>query len=90
MEKHTREGHFRIEGASWKFAAHATRDFYNIEMQIPLRELALRDSFRFNALRRLDDTQLGIKYILRAAPDAGDVISTPVIKLQKGALAAKH
>ncbi len=81
IEKHTREGHFRIEGSKWKFAAHATRDFYNIEMQIPLDEINLNNQFRFNARRRLHDTQLDIHYLLNAFQDAEDVTLMPVAEL---------
>ncbi len=83
VEKHTREGHFRIEGVKWKFAARASRDFYNVEMQIPLSEIGLNHRFRFNARRQLNDTQLGIKYILRSAPDADDATLMPILELKK-------
>lgn len=83
IEKHTREGHFRIEGVKWRFAAFAQRDFYNIELQIPLEELGLSSQFRFNALRQLNDTQLGIKYTLRAAADSDDVTAMPLLELEK-------
>lgn len=89
VEKHTREGHFRIEGVKWKFAARATRDFYNVEMQIPLNEIGLKDTFQCNARRRLDDTARGLKYLLNATPDAGNVTLMPIFKLQKASRAAK-
>jgi hypothetical protein len=82
IEKHTREGHFRIEGVKWKYTAHATRDFYNIEMQIPFTEVGLDSNFRFNARRRFHDTQLDIHYLLHAFADAEDVTLMPRIVLQ--------
>ncbi len=81
VEKHTREGHFRIEGIKWNFAALATRDFYNVEMQIPLDEIGLENEFRFNARRRLHDTKLDIHYLLDAALDAEDVTLMPIVTL---------
>lgn len=82
VEKHTREGHFRIEGINWKYAAKATRDFYNIEMQIPLSEIGLKNKVRFNARRRFHDTQLDIHYLLHAVPDAENITIMPHLELQ--------
>ena len=81
-EKHTREGHFRIEGIKWKFAAKATRDFYNIEMQIPLDEIGIPHTGAFNARRRFHDTQLNIHYLLHVFPDNDDVTLMPLTELK--------
>ena len=80
IEKHTREGHFRIEGIKWKYAAKATRDFYNVEMQIPLDDTDIRVS-TFNVRRRLHDTKLNIHYFLSAAQDAETIELMPWLHL---------
>ena len=82
VEKHTREGHFRIEGIKWKFAAKASRDFYNIEMQIPLAEIDSEKGFLFNARRRFHDTKLDIHYLLHAFPDNEDITEMPFVSLR--------
>jgi len=38
----------------------------------------------------MHDTQLDIRYILRAVPDASNATLMPIVKLQKAAPGAKH
>lgn len=82
VEKHTREGHFRIEGINWKFAAKASRGFYNVEMQIPLKEIKLGHFVSWNVRRRLHDTKLDIHYLLHAYPDNEDITEMPGAELK--------
>jgi hypothetical protein len=79
VEKHTREGRFRLEGFDWKFAASATDGGYEVEMQIPLSIVDNAKRFRFNALHR-DGSTLRLT---RAFPDAGDVTLMPFAKLDE-------
>jgi hypothetical protein len=80
VEKHTREGRFRLEGIDWKFATKKTDNGYEVEMQIPLSIVNNQKQFRFNALRRIGGSDTPI--IVRAFPDAGDVTLMPVAVLE--------
>lgn len=79
VEKHSREGRFRIEGFAWKFAAKKAADGYEVEMQIPLTVVNNEKQFRFNALRRIGGSDTPI--IVRAFPDAGDITLMPLAVL---------
>lgn len=79
VEKHTREGRFRIEGLDWKYAVKQTENGYDVEMQIPLSVVNHQKTFRFNALRRIGGST---PVIVRAFPDAGDVTLMPLATLQ--------
>lgn len=81
VEKHTREGQFRIEGLDWKGATKATPKYFDVEMKIPLSIVGNPKQFRFNALRRVWDEKVGIHYIVRAVPDAGDARLMPFVQL---------
>jgi hypothetical protein len=78
VEKHTREGRFRLENFDWKFSSQKTETGYSVEMQIPLSVVNSEKQFRFNALRRSGSTL----QITRAFPDAGDVTLMPIATLQ--------
>jgi hypothetical protein len=89
IERHTREGRFRIEGLDWKWAqrsypaAESSKTLNNsktlfIEMQIPLEPFG--KSYRFNALRRVNDTARDVRYITRAVDDVGDATLMPVVR----------
>lgn len=85
VEKHTREGHFGIEGLAWRQAWKADTKGYRVELQIPLAHLelgALDTQWRVNLLRRVKDTRLDVRYIVRAHPDAGDVLLMPLAVLK--------
>jgi hypothetical protein len=79
VERHTREGRFRIEGLDWKYAVHQTKNGYDVEMQIPLSVVRNAKEFRFNALRHVGGST---PHIVRAFPDAGDVTLMPLATLQ--------
>ena len=82
VERHTREGRFGIEGLSWQAALKIYSGSYNVEIKLPLSVLKGAHSFRFNALRRVNDIKLGTRYTVRVdAMDAGDVTLMPVMTL---------
>ncbi|HVF09900.1 MAG TPA: hypothetical protein VNA16_03810, partial [Abditibacteriaceae bacterium] len=56
-----------------------------VEMQIPLSVMGAH-TFRFNALRRVYDARADMRYIVRAYPDAGDVMLMPIVKLESDVL----
>lgn len=81
VERHTREGQFAIEGLQWQGKIKMFKGFYDVEMKIPLEVIGSPAQARFNALRRVHDPALGIRYTVRAYPDANDVFLTPLIRL---------
>lgn len=80
VERHTREGKFRVEGVTWKFAAKKEEGIYTVEMQIPLSIFDSKDYMRANALRRIGDPNSA--YIVRLAQDAGDITLMHYLQLQ--------
>lgn len=78
VERHSREGQFRIEGLDWKYSSRPTATGYEVEMQIPLSIVDGQKQFRLNALRRTSGSALPIQ---RAFPDAGDVTLMPQARL---------
>ncbi|HEX8833926.1 MAG TPA: hypothetical protein VF719_06980, partial [Abditibacteriaceae bacterium] len=90
IERHTREGQFRIEGAAWQFARTEDRTGYNVEMKIPLELIGVATNtkgqkpiqLRLNFLRRINDTARNARYIVRAYPDAGDTKRMAVMTLR--------
>lgn len=79
LERHTREGHFRVEGLEWEFSARPTQTGYEAEMKIPLEVVGGAKNFRLNVLRRIGGSSAPV---LRAFPDAGDVTLMPHVRLQ--------
>jgi len=80
VERHTREGQFAIEGLEWQHGLHVAADHYAVEMRIPLELIGDPTRFRFNVLRRLGAGEAGIRYVVRAYPNAGDVTLMPVAR----------
>ncbi len=78
VEKHTREGRFRLEDFDWKFSSQKTATGHKAEMQIPLAVIGNQKQFRFNALRRAGSTL----QVTRAFADASDVTLMPIATLQ--------
>jgi hypothetical protein len=90
VEKHTREGHFRIEGVQWKSATKTFSGYYDVEMQIPLEVLGNAQKFRLTALRRAWDDKLAMNHLLRAWTDAGDPRLMTLIELQNPSSSKKQ
>ena len=78
LERHTREGHFRVEGLEWKYWAHQTQTGYEAEIKIPLEMVGGAKNFRLNVLHRIGGSSAPI---VRAFPDAGDVTLMPRAQL---------
>ncbi|HEX8237447.1 MAG TPA: glycoside hydrolase domain-containing protein [Abditibacteriaceae bacterium] len=93
VERHTREGQFRVEGVNWTAAQQHFNGYYDVEMQIPLSVLGdatgNATKFRFNALRRTTHAATGTRVVLRAWPDAGDVYLMPIATLSGDGLKSK-
>jgi hypothetical protein len=81
VERHTREGRFRVEGIKWKGATKTFTGFYDVEIEIPLSVIGAAGWFRLNGLRRSWDAKSGTSYISRAQLDAGDVMLMPKARL---------
>ncbi len=78
IEKHTREGHFRIlEGVDWDYELHLNDDNYVVEMRVPLSIIGEPQWFRWNAIQRVYDAEHNSLFIARAFPDAGDTQRMP-------------
>jgi hypothetical protein len=82
VERHTREGQFKIEGLEWKHGTRIGGKDYSVEFRIPLELVGDGTSFRLNVLRRIGSRDLSPRYFVRAYPDAGDVTLMPVVQLQ--------
>lgn len=72
VERHTREGQFRVEGIDWTSAQQRFSGYHDIEIRIPLSVVGNATKFRFNALRRTTHEPSGTRVTLRTWPDAGD------------------
>src|SRR5207237_891940 len=81
VERHTREGQFRVEGVAWNSAARSSDRSYSVELSIPLSLFDAGHGVRINALRRFSDAAVEARYIARAFPDAGDVTLMPLVRL---------
>jgi hypothetical protein len=81
VEKHTREGHFRIENVQWKGATKQFHGYYDVEIKIPLNIIGNAKQFRFNAIRRVWDDKLQMNYLVRAVENAGDPRLMPLVSL---------
>lgn len=80
IERHTRRGHYRIEELVWRHAVKSERDSYMAEMAIPLEVIGNPRRFRFNALRRVNDPQASLHYVVRAVPDANSAALMPRVR----------
>jgi hypothetical protein len=72
VEKHTREGHFRIEGVQWSGTTKQFNGYYDVELKIPLDVPGKAKPLRFNLLRRVWDEKLQMNQIFRTVENAGD------------------
>jgi hypothetical protein len=90
VERHTREGQFRVEGVDWTAAQQRFNSYYDVEMRIPLSALGDATKFRFNALRRTTHAPTGTRIVLRAWSDAGDVYLMPIATLSSDGLKSKQ
>ena len=85
VEKHSNQGGFAIEGVQWQHSIIATPSGYNVEMSIPCSQIGLplasTPIFRLNALRRVTDPALGLRYTLSVHPDSGDVMLMPLVAI---------
>jgi hypothetical protein len=89
VERHTREGQFRVEGVNWSSAQQRFNGYYDVEMQIPLSVVGNATKFRFNALRRTTHAATGTRVVMRAWPDAGDVYLMRIATLSSDGLKSK-
>ena len=81
VEHHTREGQFAAEGLSWQAKAKVFSGFYDVEMKIPLSVIGNPHTFRCNAARRVNDVEHGLRYTVRAWPDANDTYLMPLVRI---------
>ncbi len=80
IERHTREGQFRVEGLEWKYSSRQTATGYEAEVKIPLEIVGDTKSFRLNVLRRIGGSSAPV---VRAFADAGDVTLMPQARLAR-------
>ncbi len=79
MERHSREGHFRVEGLEWKYSARPVEGGYEARMEIPLEIVGETKEFRLNVLRRIGGSSAPT---VRAFNDAGDITLMPRAQLK--------
>jgi hypothetical protein len=82
VERHTRRGHFLIEGLSWRHGVKVVSGYYTAEMSIPLEVIGSPHRFRFNALRRVSLPDIGTHIIVQAYPDAGSTRLMPLANVR--------
>lgn len=82
VERHTREGHFKVEVPGLEAKLRLEPSFWNVEMKIPLEALGYGSLLRFNAMRRTTAGPAATKVTLRASATAGDPWGAPLLKVR--------